>query len=60
MPVINIDLWEGRTRAQKKEIIEGITAVFVKQGVPPQAVTIILHDIKKENWGTAGKCADEA
>ncbi len=60
MPVIDINLWEGRTRAQKKEIIEGITAVFVKQGVPPQAVTIIFHEIKKENWGTAGKSADEA
>lgn len=60
MPVIDVYMWEGRSKAQKKEILEEITGVFVKQGVPPQAVTIILHDIKKENWGTAGKSADEA
>ena len=60
MPVIDVYLWEGRSREQKKEIIKGITDIFVKQGVPPQAVTVILHDIKKEDWGTAGKPADEA
>jgi 4-oxalocrotonate tautomerase len=60
MPVIDVYLWDGRSREQKKDIIQGITDVFVKQGVPPQAVTVILHDVKKENWGTAGKPADEA
>ena len=41
-------------------IIKGITDVFEKEGVPADAVTIILHDIEKGNWGTAGKPADEA
>ncbi len=60
MPVIEVHMWAGRTPEQKKNIVKGITDVFVKEGVPPGAVTIILHEVPKENWGTAGKCADEA
>ncbi|HTY90357.1 MAG TPA: tautomerase family protein [Methanocella sp.] len=60
MPVVDVYMWSGRTPEQKKSIIKGITDVFVKEGVPAGAVTVILHDIPKENWGTAGKCADEA
>jgi len=60
MPVIDVYMWAGRTPDQKKNIIKGITDVFVKEGAPAGAVTVILHDIPKENWGTAGKSADEA
>jgi 4-oxalocrotonate tautomerase len=59
MPVVDVYLWEGRDREAKKRIITGITDLFVKEGVPPQAITVILHDIKKENWGIAGKMCDE-
>jgi 4-oxalocrotonate tautomerase len=60
MPVIEVYMWAGRSPGQKKNIIKGITDVFIKEGVPAEAVTVIIHDIKKENWGTAGKAADEA
>ena len=59
MPVVDVYMWEGRGRDAKKRIVAGITELFVTEGVPPQAVTVILHDIKKENWGTAGRMADE-
>jgi 4-oxalocrotonate tautomerase len=60
MPVVEVYMWAGRSREQKKNIIKGITGVFVKEGVPAEAVTVILHDIEKGDWGTAGKPADEA
>jgi 4-oxalocrotonate tautomerase len=59
MPVIEVYMWEGRSKDAKKKIVAGITDVFVKEGVSPDAVTVILNDIKKENWGQAGKLADE-
>ena len=59
MPVVDVYMWEGRDREAKKRIVAGITDIFVREGVPPQAVTVILHDIKKENWGMAGKMSDE-
>lgn len=60
MPVIDVHMWSGRTPEQKRRIIRGITAVFVEEGVPADAVTVILHDVPRGNWGTAGKAADEA
>jgi 4-oxalocrotonate tautomerase len=59
MPVIEIDLWEGRTREQKKRIAKAITDAFVKEGTPADLVHVIFHDIKKENWCIGGKMCDE-
>jgi 4-oxalocrotonate tautomerase len=55
MPVVHVELYEGRTRDTKQKIVEGITDVFVKEGVPKEAVTVILVEIKKENYGNNGK-----
>jgi len=55
MPVIHVELYEGRSREIKQRIVSGITEVFINEGVPPEAVTVILSDIKRENYGTNGK-----
>ncbi|MBU0930353.1 MAG: tautomerase family protein [Nanoarchaeota archaeon] len=34
-------------------MIKGITEVFTKIGMPVQAVTVIIHEIKMDNWGSA-------
>ena len=34
MPVVTVDMWEGRTVDQKRQLAEGITASFEKIGVP--------------------------
>jgi 4-oxalocrotonate tautomerase len=54
MPVVHVELYEGRTRDVKQRIVAGITDVFVKEGVPKEGVTVILTDIKRENYGTNG------
>jgi 4-oxalocrotonate tautomerase len=59
MPVIEINLWEGRTREQKKRIASAITNAFTMEGVPADAVHVIFRDVKKENWCIAGKPCDE-
>lgn len=55
MPVIHVELYEGRSKEVKQRIVAGITDVFVNEGVPSEAVTVILTDIKKENYGSNGK-----
>ena len=35
MPVVIVEMWEGRTVEQKKQLVEGITSVITKMGVPP-------------------------
>jgi 4-oxalocrotonate tautomerase len=58
MPIVNIDLWAGRTAEVKKKLIENVTkAVCETVGCPPQTVIVVLRDIPKENWGQDGKQA---
>lgn len=59
MPVVIVQMWAGRSGEQKKAIVEGITEVFTKVGTPAEAVHIIINDVPKANWGTAGKLASE-
>lgn len=59
MPVVIVEMWEGRTIEQKKQLVEGITAAIVNMGIPPQAVNIIIKDNPKHNWATGGKLASE-
>ena len=59
MPVVIVEMWEGRTIAQKKQLVEGITSVITDTGVPPEAVHIIIKDNPKHNWAAAGKLASE-
>lgn len=60
MPVVTVDMWEGRTVEQKKQLVKNITAAFVNMGVPPEVVHIIIKDVPKHNWATGGKLASEA
>jgi 4-oxalocrotonate tautomerase len=56
MPVVRIDMWAGRTKEQKKKLIESVTkAVCDSIGCPTEAVQIVINDIPKENWGDKGK-----
>jgi 4-oxalocrotonate tautomerase len=59
MPVVTVEMWEGRTVEQKKQLVEGITDTFARIGVPREALHIIIQDIPKHNWGHAGKLASE-
>jgi 4-oxalocrotonate tautomerase len=59
MPVVIVEMWDGRTIEQKKVLVEGITATFVKIGVPVEAVHVIINDVPRYNWGTGGKLASE-
>jgi len=59
MPVVIVEMWEGRTDEQKEELIRGITEAFERIGVPAEALNIIIHDVPKTNWGLRGKQASK-
>ena len=55
MPTIRIDLFEGRTPEQKKNLVKAVTqAVVDTLGGSPESVDIILYDIKRGDWATGG------
>ena len=55
MPLIHIELFEGRTPAQKKELAVAITKETARiLQCAESAVDIVYTDIKKHDWATAG------
>jgi 4-oxalocrotonate tautomerase len=59
MPVVIVEMWEGRTEEQKEKLIKGITKVFEDIGTKAEAVNIVIHDIPKSNWGSKGQQASK-
>jgi len=59
MPVVTIEMWEGRTIEEKKRLIQGITSEFEKIGVPTGAIHIIIKDNPRHNWASGGKLASD-
>jgi 4-oxalocrotonate tautomerase len=56
MPVVKIEMLAGKTKDQKKKMIEGITkAITEATGVEPEKVWLIISEIQHENWGSGGK-----
>jgi 4-oxalocrotonate tautomerase len=56
MPTFNVQMFEGRSTEQKRVFVEAITrATCETLGCGPEAVDIIITDVKRENWATAGK-----
>ncbi len=58
MPLVIIEADEGKTIDQKRGLVKDITNAVCKNfAVPPEAVSILLHEGKKENRARAGKLA---
>jgi 4-oxalocrotonate tautomerase family enzyme len=58
--IIEISMFEGRTKETKKDLIRAIFRRFEeKLGIVPQDVEISIHESPKENWGIRGKPGDE-
>jgi 4-oxalocrotonate tautomerase len=60
MPVIRVSMWAGRSKEQKRQIVEAFTKEMGRiADVRPEALHIIFEDVPKENWGYAGKLSSE-
>jgi 4-oxalocrotonate tautomerase len=56
MPMVRIEMFEGRSDEQKGRLAEAITSAFVETcGGTPQGVQIVFTDVKPSNWATGGK-----
>jgi 4-oxalocrotonate tautomerase len=55
MPVVIVEMWEGRTPEQKEMLIKGITKAFEDIGVKTESLHIVIHDVPKANWGLRGQ-----
>lgn len=55
MPIVRIELWEGRTEEQKEKLIKEIShCVADTLGVAIEHVEVLIFDVPKANWGIRG------
>lgn len=60
MPILRLETWSGLSSTKKKEFVENTTKETCRiLGCPPEAVTVIINEIPKENWGAAGELCSE-
>jgi len=60
MPVVTIELFEGRTKEKKRVLIKAVSkAVSEALDIPEERIQIILHESSKDNWGLKGEQASE-
>lgn len=61
MPIIRIEMFEGRSLDQKRELVSVLTRETARiAGCAPESIYIVIEDVKKENWGAGGKlCSDK-
>jgi 4-oxalocrotonate tautomerase len=60
MPTYHVEMLEGRTLEQKKQLVQAITRVSVEiLGGHSDSVDVLITDIKRDNWATGGKLWSE-
>lgn len=56
MPIIQVNMFEGRTVDQKRKLVAEMTDAVVKSiGVKPDDVRIIIQDMAKHDYSVGGK-----
>jgi len=60
LPTIRVELMEGRTPEQKKNLVQALTqAVVDTLGSKPESVDVLLFDVSPSNWATGGELWSE-
>lgn len=56
MPILQIELFKGRTVEQKREMAKRVTdAISETLNCPKEAISIIIREMEFENYAKAGK-----
>jgi 4-oxalocrotonate tautomerase len=60
MPIVRIDLVEGRTPERKVDLIRRVTdAVVAALDVRPEQVRVLLREVPPEHWAVGGRTMAE-
>ncbi len=56
MPLLQVSIVEGRSPELKERLIRDLTATVVKTlAVKPEAVRVLIQELPKTHWGSAGQ-----
>lgn len=60
MPVIRIEMYEGRTVEQKRACAAAVTRAWAETcNGDPEQVVVVFEDVRRENWATGGRLASD-
>ena len=60
MPLIQVQMFAGRTPQQKRDLVRALTDAFVEAaGSTPDSVDIILTDVEQSDWAQGGELFSE-
>jgi 4-oxalocrotonate tautomerase len=60
MPIVQVNLLDGRSDAQKRKMVAAITQALVETiDTKPEKVRIIVNDMAHDSYAIGGKMADE-
>ncbi|OUU55138.1 MAG: 4-oxalocrotonate tautomerase [Proteobacteria bacterium TMED61] len=60
MPLIQVQMFVGRTPQQKRDLVRALTDAFVEAaGSTPDSVDIILTDVEQSDWAQGGEMFSE-
>lgn len=60
MPLVHIDLIEGRSEEQLKGLVKDVTAAIAKNAnVPEERIHIVLNEMRTDRYSVAGKMASD-
>jgi 4-oxalocrotonate tautomerase len=60
MPIVRVEMFAGRTHAQKQELARAITeAVANIAHTTPDQTIVIFQDAEREDWAQGGKLASD-
>ncbi|MDO8490802.1 MAG: 4-oxalocrotonate tautomerase family protein [Dehalococcoidia bacterium] len=55
MPIVRIEMWPGRTHAQKAELARVITeAVVTIAHTKPESTIVVFQEVAQEDWAVGG------
>ena len=61
MPIVRIEMWPGRTQAQKAELARVITeAIVTIARTTPDQTIVVFQEVAKEDWAQGGVLASQA
>ena len=60
MPIVQVNMLEGRSVAQKRRMIAAVTEALVESlGVPADSVRILIPELNAEHFAVSGVTAGE-
>lgn len=60
MPIVRVEMWTGRTHAQKQELARAITEIVCDIAhTTPEATIVVFEDVDRTNWAQSGVLASD-